>query len=164
MQKTIPIKSSSSTTACLIYLAMLTNTLVVSPHNYPLEASSVVRPFGSLGLKTWNFKVGQANSWAFWTFWLAFCVVICEDGKVFPRIRVEDFFYFGVQQLKCFDWIIRIQYTPMVILLTGDSFFFWCGNLTGSVDRNLVNTSCALLMMEATTSKTSPMLDCYVLV
>ena len=52
----------------------------------------------------------------------------------------------------------------MVILLTGDSFFFWCGNLTGSVDRNLVNTSCALLMMEATASETSPMLDCYVLV
>ena len=77
-------------TYCCIFRIYI-YTLVVSPHNYPLEASSVVRPFGSLGLKTWNFKVGQANSWAFWTFWLAFCVVICKDGKVFPRICVEDF-------------------------------------------------------------------------
>ena len=163
-QKTIPIKLSSSTTACLIYLAMLTNTIVVSPHNYPLEASSVVRPFGSLGLKTWNFKVGQANSWAFWTFWLAFCVVICKDGKVFSRICVEDFSISEFSNSNVLIGLLEFSIRQWLYFSRVIRSFFWCGNLTGSVDRNLVNTSCALLMMEATTSETSPMLDCYVLV
>ena len=70
---------------------MLTDTCVVLTLTYLLEASTVVVSLGAPGLRTWALKVGQADSQAFWTFWLAFCVAICEDGKVFPRIRVEDF-------------------------------------------------------------------------
>ena len=91
----IPMNLSSSKTAySLTYWAMVTNTTLFYNSNiHSKRASYKYLARGTSGGNS-ETKLAMSNNQGYRPFGRVFSVEICNNGKAFPSIRVEDLNYF----------------------------------------------------------------------
>ena len=135
---------------------MVTNTTLFYNSNiHSKRASYKYLARGTSGGNS-ETKLAMSNNQGYRPFERVFSVEICNNGKAFPSIRVEDLNYFRDMATEILIGLFVLVYT--------NTYFFIVGftNFSSSLDKweKIVDITCASLMMGAITPETSMVLVC----